>query len=122
VSQNEEFVVKFKERAGYEPKTGDVLGYVATYMVTEAIKRAGSTDTEALVKVLRGGNFNTLLGDVTIRDFDGQSTFGNNVGFTYTDPNYPFKRMKDITRAEGTEVLHTKEEVEKSRQEYQKKN
>jgi branched-chain amino acid transport system substrate-binding protein len=120
--QNEEFVVKFKERAGYEPKTGDVLGYVATYMVAEAIKRAGSTDTEALVKVLRGGNFNTLLGDVTIRDFDGQSTFGNNVGFTYTDPNYPFKRMKDITRAEGTEVLHTKEEVEKSRQEYQKKN
>jgi branched-chain amino acid transport system substrate-binding protein len=120
--ENQEFVTKFKERAGYEPKTGDVLGYVATYMVAEAIARAGgSTDTEALVQALRGGKFNTLLGDVTIRDFDGQSTFGNNVGYTYTDPNYPFKRLKDITRAEGNEVLHTQQEVEQLRAEYQKK-
>jgi branched-chain amino acid transport system substrate-binding protein len=120
--KNQEFVTKFKERAGYEPKTGDVLGYMATYMVTEAITRAGSTNTEALIKALRGGNFNTLLGDVMIRDFDGQSTFGNNVGYTYTDPSFPFKRLKDITRAEGNEVLHTKEEVEQLRLAAQKKN
>jgi branched-chain amino acid transport system substrate-binding protein len=120
--ENQEFVTKYKQRAGYEPKSGDIMGYVATYMLAEAIERAGSTDTEALLKALRGGKFSTLLGDVTIRDFDGQSTFGMNVGFTYTDPNYPFKRMKDITRATGDEVLHTKEEVEKLRAEYQKKN
>src|SRR5215475_7957098 len=118
--ENEEFVTKFKQRAGYEPKTGDIFGYIATYMIAEAIERAGSTDTEALVNVLRGGQFKTLLGDVTIRDFDGQATFGHYTGFTYTNPNYPFKRLKDVVRAEGEEVLHTKDEVEQIRQEAQK--
>lgn len=118
---NEEFVAKFKQRAGYEPKSGDVVGYYATYMMADAIERAGTTETEALIKALRGGKFNTLLGDVTIRDFDGQATFGYHTGLTYTNPNYPFKRLKDVVRAEGEEVLHTKEEVEKARAEYQTK-
>jgi len=117
---NEEFVAKFKQRAGYEPKTGDMFGYVSTYMMAEAIERAGSTETEALLKVLRGGQFKTLLGDVTIRDFDGQATFGHHTGFTFTNPNYSFKRLRDVIRAEGDEVLHTKDEVERIRQEAQK--
>jgi len=99
-----------------------MLGYVATYMMAEAIERTGSTDAAALIKVLRGGQFKTLLGDVTIRDFDGQATFGYYTGFTYTNPNYPFKRLKDVVRAEGQDVLHTKEEVEQIRQEAQKRN
>jgi branched-chain amino acid transport system substrate-binding protein len=119
--ENKDFVAKFKERAGYEPKSGDIIGYVSTYMIAQAITAAGGTDTDALIKALRGTEFKTLLGDITIRDFDGQSTFGYNVGFTYTHPNYPFKRLKDVTRANGNEVLHTKEEVEKIRTEYKKK-
>lgn len=118
---NEEFVTKFKQRAGYEPKTGDIFGYVATYMMADAIERAGSTHTEALIKALRGGQFKTLLGDVTIRDFDGQATFGHHTGFTYMHPHYPFKRLRDVVRAEGEEVLHTREEVEKLRREVQAK-
>jgi branched-chain amino acid transport system substrate-binding protein len=119
--ENKDFVAKFKERAGYEPKSGDIIGYISTYMLAEAIAKAKGTDTEALVKVLRGAEFKTLLGDVTIRDFDGQATFGYNVGITYTHPDYPFKRLKDITRANGSDVLHTKEEVEKIRAEYKQK-
>src|SRR5216684_2507012 len=119
---NEEFVAKFKQRTGYEPKSGDMLGYVATYMMAEAIERTGSTDAAALIKVLRGGQFKTLLGDVTIRDFDGQATFGYYTGLTYTNPNYPFKRLKDVVRAEGQDVLHTKEEGEQVRQEAEKRN
>ena len=119
--ENKDFVTKFQERAGYEPKSGDIIGYISTYMMAQAIEKAGGTDTEALIKVLRGAEFKTLLGDITIRDFDGQSTFGYNTGITYTHPNYPFKRLKDITRADGNEVLHTKAEVEKIRAEYKKK-
>ena len=119
---NEDFVTKFKQRAGYAPKSGDVIGYISTYMIAEAIERAGSTDTEALIKALRGGKFKTLLGDVTIRDFDGQATFGYYTGFTYTNANYSFKRLKNVVRAEGEDVLRTKAEVEQVRTEYQKKN
>ena len=118
--ENRAFVAKFKERAGYEPKSGDIIGYVSTYMMAQTIEKAG-VETDSLIKALRGAEFKTLLGDVVIRDFDGQGTFGYNTGMTYTDPKYPFKRLKDITRATGEEVLHTKQEVEKIRAEYQKK-
>lgn len=119
--ENEDFVSKFKQRAGYEPKSGDVAGYMSTYILATAIERAGSAETEALVSVLRGGKFQTLLGDVTIRDFDGQATFGYYTGFTYSSPSFPFKRMKNVIRAEGEEVLRTRAEVEKARAEYQQK-
>ena len=120
--ENKAFVAKFKERAGYEPKSGDIIGYVSTYMLAQAIEKAGGPGTDGLIKALRGAKFETLLGDAVIRDFDGQGTFGYNTGITYTHPNYPFKRLKDITRASGEEVLHTKQEVEKIRAEHQKKN
>jgi len=118
---NEAFVAKFKEKAGYEPKSGDIIGYVSTYMLAEAIEKAGAAETEKLAATLRGMSFDTLLGPITIRDFDGQATFGYHAGFTYTHPDYPFKRLKDVTRAEGEDVLETKAEIEKARAAYQQK-
>ena len=89
--------------------------------MAEAIKKAGSADGAKVAAAMRGGKYDTLLGDITVRDFDGQATFAYNVGVTFTDPKYPFKRLKDITRAKGEDVLSTKEEVEKARAEYKKK-
>jgi len=89
--------------------------------MAEAIKKAGTTDSVALGNALRGSTYETLLGDITVRDFDGQATFPHNVGFTYTDPKYPFKRLKDVTRAQGEDVLQSKEEIEKVRADYKKK-
>lgn len=117
---HEAFVARFTQRAGYAPKLGDVVGYYSTYMLADAITRAGSVETEALLKVLRGGTFSTLLGDVTIRAFDGQATFGAYAGYTYTHPAFPFKRLKNILRVEGQDVLRTQAEVEQARTEYQK--
>lgn len=118
---NDEFVAKFKERAGYEPKSGDIAGYISTYIIAEAIQRAGASETEKLVDALRGGKFSTLLGDITIRDFDGQATFDYYAGFTYANPAYPFKRLKDVVRGSAEEILLTKEEIDKARAEYKQK-
>ena len=71
------------------------------------------------IDALRGGKFDTLLGEITIRDFDGQATFPYYAGFTYTKADFPFKRLKDVVRVTGEEVLLSKEEVEKVRAEYQ---
>jgi branched-chain amino acid transport system substrate-binding protein len=124
---NAEFVAEFEKRAGYKPKSGDIAGYISTHMLAEALAKGnaftadGKVDTEKLVDTIRGMSFDTVLGKVTIRDFDGQATFGYYTGFTYTNPSYPFKRLKDVIRTEGSEVLRTKEEIEKARAEYQQK-
>ena len=118
-AQNEKFIEEFKKRAGYLPKSGDIIGYVSTYIMAEAIKKAGSTDSAKLGAALRGSRYETLLGDITVRDFDGQATFPYNTGVTYADPKYPFKRLKDVTRANGEDVLQSKEEIEKIRAELQ---
>jgi branched-chain amino acid transport system substrate-binding protein len=118
---NAAFVKKFMQRVGYEPKSDDIAGYISTYILAEAIRRAGSTDTEKVIDTLRGGTFDTILGEISIRDFDGQATFGYHVGFTYTNPNYPFKRLKDVIRVNGHDVLRSLEEVEKAREAYRKR-
>ena len=48
-------------------------------------------------------------------------TFAYNAGFTYKDPKYPFKRLKDVTRANGVDVLRSKMEIDKARADYKKK-
>jgi branched-chain amino acid transport system substrate-binding protein len=119
--QNEKFIEEFKKRAGYLPKSGDIFGYVSTYVMADAIKKAGSTDSVKVGNALRGSKYETLLGDITVRDFDGQGTFPYNIGFTYGDPKYPFKRLKDVTRANGEDVLPSKDQVDKIRADARKK-
>ena len=119
--QNEKFIEEFKKRAGTLPKSGDIFGYVSTYVMADAIKKAGSTDSVKLGNALRGSKYETLLGDIMVRDFDGQGTFPYNIGFTYADPKYPFKRLKDVTRANGEDVLPSKEQVAKIRADAKKK-
>jgi branched-chain amino acid transport system substrate-binding protein len=119
--QNEKFIEEFKKRAGTLPKSGDIFGYVSTYVMADAIKKAGSTDSVKVGNALRGSKYETLLGDVMVRDFDGQGTFPYNIGFTYSDPKYPFKRLKDVTRANGADVLPSKEQVDKIRADAKKK-
>ncbi|MGE0578170.1 MAG: ABC transporter substrate-binding protein [Reyranella sp.] len=119
--QNEKFIEEFKKRAGYLPKSGDIFGYVSTYVMADAIKKAGSTESAKLGNALRGSRYETLLGDVTVRPFDGQATFPYNIGFTFSDPKHPFKRLKDVTRANGEDVLPSKEQVDKSRADAKKK-
>jgi branched-chain amino acid transport system substrate-binding protein len=124
--ENADFVAKFRKRAGYEPKSGDVVGYTSTYMLAEAIEKSGALaggnfNTETLIDAIRGMSFDTVLGNVTIRDFDGQATFGYHAGFTYRNPCYPFKRLENVTRVEGHEVLRSREEVGYARQFYRSK-
>jgi branched-chain amino acid transport system substrate-binding protein len=120
-AENKEFIAEFKKRAGYLPKSGDIIGYVSTYMLAEAMNKAGSAKSEDIVKAMRGSKFSTILGDIEVRKIDGQATFAYHAGFTYKNPKYPFKRLKDVTRAEGLEVLRTDAEVIKARADYMKK-
>lgn len=60
-----------------EPPSGMASsGYYITYMVANAIEKAGTDETMAVIKALEGMSIDTYWGRFTIRDFDHQVTSG----------------------------------------------
>jgi len=56
------------------------MGYSNILVLAEAIKRAGSTDTEALLTAMKGLAVATPAGVISFRAIDHQSTMGVYVG------------------------------------------
>jgi branched-chain amino acid transport system substrate-binding protein len=77
---HQKFVQAYMKRYGETPRLGSVVGYITFMAIAEAIKKAGSTDTEKLISAFRGLKFETVFGPVTFRALDQQSTLGAFVG------------------------------------------
>ena len=63
-------------------RLGSLLGYAVGTMMRDMFNKAGSTETEALIKALEGAKFDSLFGAVTMRAIDHQATVGAWVGET----------------------------------------
>lgn len=74
------FVDAYRAKYNETPRLGSLLGYMVVYMIRDAIERAGSTETEAVIKALEDAKFDTVIGPVTMRGIDNQSTMGAWVG------------------------------------------
>ena len=77
---HQKFVQAYQKRYNDTPRLGSVVGYTTFIAIAEAIKKAGSTDTEKLIKAFRGLKFESVFGPVTFRTLDQQSTLGAFVG------------------------------------------
>ena len=77
---HEKFVQAYEKRFNDTPRLGSVVGYTTIMAIAQAIKKAGSTDTEKLIKAFRGLTVETVFGPITFRALDQQSTFGAFVG------------------------------------------
>ncbi|TQS14887.1 urea ABC transporter substrate-binding protein [Microbispora hainanensis] len=73
---NEKFVAAFKAKYGADKVTSDPMeaGYNAVYLWAEAVKKAGSTDVEAVKKAAGGVSLDRPEGKVTI-DGDNQHVY-----------------------------------------------
>jgi len=73
---NEKFVSEFKAKYGAEKVTSDPLeaGYNAVYLWAEAVKKAGTTEVEAVKQAAAGVSLDTPEGKVTI-DGENQHVF-----------------------------------------------
>ena len=81
--------------------------------LAEAIRKAGSTDTEKLVEAMRGLQVNSPFGRFTYRAIDHQATMGAYVGTTAI--NLGRGVMKDFRYIDGATVLPSDAEVRKLR-------
>jgi branched-chain amino acid transport system substrate-binding protein len=77
---HQKFVQAYQKRFNDTPRLGSVVGYTTFMAIAEALKKAGSTDPEKLIKAFRGLTVETVFGPIIFRAIDQQSTFGAFVG------------------------------------------
>jgi branched-chain amino acid transport system substrate-binding protein len=70
----------YQKRWNDYPRLGSVVGYSAMYTVANALRKAGSADSEKLVAALKGLAMETPFGPIVYRPVDHQSTMGAYVG------------------------------------------
>ena len=106
-----EFVEKFKKTAGEYPDGWAVQNYDAVYLLKAAIDKAGTIETEAVIKAIEGMPFDGLRQKFSIRALDHMGTVPCYQGTIAKDPKYPFKIWKDISRVPGEEVIRPEASV-----------
>jgi len=109
------FTDAFHQRYKYYPVSYAVMGYDSLFMLKKAIEKAGTIETEAVVKVLEGFSYDSLRGKFTIRPLDHQADVPEYVGWTVKDPKYPFVILKDIVKVPGSQIIFTEDEVKQMR-------
>jgi branched-chain amino acid transport system substrate-binding protein len=105
------FAEKFKAAVGTYPDAWAVQNHDAVYLLKAAIEKAKTVETEAVIKAIEGMPFEGLRGKFSIRALDHMGTVPCYQGTVATDPRYPFKIWKDITRVPGEEVIRPEASV-----------
>jgi len=103
------FVDAYRAKFNDTPRLGSLLGYVVVYMVRDLIEKAGGTDTEKLISTFENMPFETVIGPVTMRGIDHQSTHGAWVGETTLKGKQG--AMKNWRYVDGATVMFSEAEV-----------
>jgi branched-chain amino acid transport system substrate-binding protein len=111
--EHRRFLDAYRRRWNDYPRAGSVVGYSALMSAVTAIRRAGSTDSEKLVEVMKGLRVDTPFGPVVYRALDHQSTMGAYVGRTAVKDGRGV--MTAWKYANGAEYLPLDAEVKKLR-------
>lgn len=111
--EHEAFLKAYQARWNDYPRLGSVVGYSLVHAIAAIVAKAGSTDTEALVKAAEGISFDSPFGPATFRAIDHQSTVGAFVGRTGLEGGKGV--MRDAQYRDGAKYLPSDEEVRKMR-------
>jgi branched-chain amino acid transport system substrate-binding protein len=107
------FLDAYQKRHNDTPRLGSVVGYATFTAIFEALRRAGSADTEKMIAALRGLSWMTPFGPAMFRATDHQSTMGAYVG--KLDIRSGRGTMVDWRYADGNDYLPSEEEAAKLR-------
>ncbi len=111
--EHEAFLKAYQARFKDYPRLGSVIGYSTIMSLAQGIKKAKSTETEALITAFSGLQLMTPFGPITYRPEDHQSTMGAFVGRTKNQGGKGV--MVDFRFMDGTKFLPSAAEVKKLR-------
>ena len=111
--ENRAFVDAYRARFNDYPRLGSVVGYAALMSMAEGIRKAGSTDDDAVATAFRGLELSSPFGPITYRALDHQSTMGVYVGRTALRDGRGI--MVDFRYLDGADLQPPDEEVRRLR-------
>ncbi len=108
------FLKAYQGKYGEPPRLGSLLGYTLAYTIRTMLEKAGSTDTDAMVKAMEGLRIeHSPVGSFHIRSLDNQSTMGTWVGKLAVENGHG--KMVDWHYADGEPYMFPEEEVRRVR-------
>jgi branched-chain amino acid transport system substrate-binding protein len=111
--EHDRFLKAYQQRWKDYPRLGSVVGYASMMSIAEAIRKAKSTDTEALIAAMRGLQLDSPFGRFTYRAIDHQATLGAYVGVTTVSQGRGV--MKDFRYVDGAAVQPPDAEIRRWR-------
>jgi branched-chain amino acid transport system substrate-binding protein len=111
--EHDRFLTAYQRKWKEYPRLGSVVGYTSLMALAEGMKKARSTDTEAVIAALRGLQMGSPMGRITWRAIDHQATLGAYVGTTTVNQGRGV--MKDFRYIDGAAVQPSDAEVRKLR-------
>jgi branched-chain amino acid transport system substrate-binding protein len=108
------FVDKYYKKYKEWPADWAIMAYDGMIALTTAIKKAGTTDSDKVVKAIEGLEFASLRGPRYIRPVDHMANVGIYVGYSAKDPRYKdFLILKDVVEVPAEKVWLSVDEVKK---------
>jgi len=109
IPEHAAFLDAYQAKYDDYPRLGSVVGYVTMMSVAEILKKAGSTDTAAMIEAAKGIEVPTPFGTITYRAADHQSTMGAFVGRTAVKDGRGV--MVDFSYKDGADYLPSEEDA-----------
>ena len=112
-AKHKKFIADYQAKYGETPRMGSLIGYVSMQAAAAMIKKAGSVDQDKLIAAMKDLTFDTVVGEVSFRGLDHQSTLGTWVGRTAIVDGKP--KMIDWKYANGPAYFPPDDEVKSLR-------
>ncbi len=107
--EHKAFLKAYQDRFNDYPRLGTIVGYNTILSLAAGIKKAGSTETEAMVQAFKGLEVDTPFGRIVYRGIDHQSTMGAYVGKLAVQDGKGI--MTDFKYVDGASVQPSDEQV-----------
>jgi branched-chain amino acid transport system substrate-binding protein len=101
----------YKNSGGHQLVFARALSYIGTNMYIEAVKKAGTFETEAVIRAFEGLTWEGPVGTITMREQDHQYQFPMVLGeVVEKTPYYPFPYLRPIAIIPAHQVSVSPEE------------
>jgi len=110
---HKKFIDDYRAKYGETPRMGSLIGYISIYAIRAMIEKAGSVDQDKLIAAMEDLTFDSVVGPITFRGIDHQSTLGAWVGRTAIVDGKP--KMVDWHYAQGAQYFPSDEDIKKMR-------